>query len=74
MLLAIERGREPPVDFLNGEILARAPALKVAVPVNTAVVDVVKKIANQQAQPSLATLRALFEETRPILKSLRLAA
>jgi 2-dehydropantoate 2-reductase len=76
MLLAIERGREPPVDFLNGEILARAPNLSkpIAVPVNTAVVDVVKKIANKEAKPSLDTLRALFEDTRPILKSLRLAA
>ena len=72
MLLAIERGREPPVDFLNGEIVARAG--NVPVPVNQAVVDAVKQIAAKHRAPSLEGLRKLFDDTRPILKSMRLAA
>jgi 2-dehydropantoate 2-reductase len=74
MLSAIERGREPPVDFLNGEIVARAPAVNVKVPVNAAVVDVVKAIGRGERRSSLDELQRLFDDTRPILKSMSLAA
>lgn len=74
MLNAIERGREPPVDFLNGEVVARADAARVPVPVNTAVVEMVKAIGRRERRASLESLRALFDETRPILRGMKLAA
>lgn len=74
MLQAIERGREPPVDWLNGEVVSRAAAVNVRVPVNSAVVDVVKAIGRGQRTSSLAELRRLFDDTRPILRSMSLAA
>jgi 2-dehydropantoate 2-reductase len=74
MLAALERGREPPVDFLNGEIVERAARVGVPVPVNAAVVEAVKALARRERRPSLAALRQLFDETRPALRELRLAA
>jgi 2-dehydropantoate 2-reductase len=74
MLLAIERGREPPVDYLNGEIVERAKALGVRVPVNAAVVDAVKAIGRKERDSSLQSLRRLFDDTRVILKGMSLAA
>lgn len=74
MLQAIERGREPPVDFLNGEVVARAPQVNVKVPVNAAVVDVVKAIGRGERRSSLDELRRLFDDTRTLLKSMSLAA
>jgi 2-dehydropantoate 2-reductase len=64
MLAAIERGREPAVEFLNGEVTARAERHGIEVPVNRAARDRVWKIARRQEQASHSTLRALYEETR----------
>ncbi len=74
MLAAIERGREPPIEFLNGEVVRRAAAVGVPAPINDAVVAAVRAIAAGARRPSLEGLRALFDETRPLLRSLRLAA
>ena len=74
MLSAIERGREPPVDFLNGEVVERAAAVCVPAPVNAAVVTAIKAIARGDLPSSLATLQRLFDETRPVLRRIRLAA
>ncbi|OGQ21275.1 MAG: hypothetical protein A2138_13655 [Deltaproteobacteria bacterium RBG_16_71_12] len=74
MLAAIERGREPPVDFLNGEVVRRAVTLGVPTPINQAVVEAVRAIAAGGRRPSLEGLRQLFDDTRPLLRSLRLAA
>lgn len=74
MLAAIERGREPPIDFLNGEVVRRASAVGVPTPINHAVVEAVRAIAAGERRPSLEGLRQLFDETRPLLRSLRLAA
>lgn len=74
MLAAIERGREPPVDFLNGEITSRAQALGLATPINEAAQALVHAIGRGEARPSLATLRRLFDDTRIRLRALRLAA
>lgn len=59
MLAAIERGRPPAVDFLNGEIVARGRALGVPTPVNAAATALVHAIAAGSECPSLPTLRAL---------------
>ncbi|HEY4223138.1 MAG TPA: 2-dehydropantoate 2-reductase [Myxococcota bacterium] len=74
MLLAIERGREPPVDYLNGEVVRCAEGLNLRVPVNAAIVDAVKQIARAERAPSFDGLRRLFDDTRATLKELRLAA
>ncbi|MBI3203196.1 MAG: 2-dehydropantoate 2-reductase [Myxococcales bacterium] len=64
MLAAIERGRAPAVEFLNGEVITRAEAHGLDVPVNRAARDLVWKIAGRQEQASHSTLRALYERTR----------
>jgi len=64
MLAALERGREPPVDFLNGEVVERARRHGISVPLNEAVVEAVKAIHRRHRSPSMDSLRALFDETR----------
>jgi len=64
MLAAIERGREPAVEFLNGEIVQRAARHGVPVPMNVAARDAVWAIARGEARASVATLVALYEATR----------
>lgn len=65
MLSAIERGRVPAVDFLNGEIVARAKARGMRVPVNAFVRDTVWQIADKKKAPGLALLREVYEATGP---------
>jgi 2-dehydropantoate 2-reductase len=65
MLSAIERGRTPAVDFLNGEIVSRARTHGVAVPVNRLVHDTVWKIAEKKKTPGLPLLREVYEATGP---------
>jgi 2-dehydropantoate 2-reductase len=74
MLGAIERGREPPVEYLNGEVVRRGHALGVAVPINDALMATVLAISRGEKRSSLETLRALFDETRSTLRDLKLAA
>lgn len=64
MLAAIERGRPPAVDFLNGEVVERARRWELSVPVNASARDLVWKIARREAKPSQTTLRELYERTR----------
>jgi 2-dehydropantoate 2-reductase len=64
MLTAIERGREPAVDFLNGEIVRRADALGMPAPVNRRVVDAIKAIWRGERRPGLDLLRRLYDESR----------
>lgn len=64
MLNAIERGRPPAIEFLNGEVVRRAAHHGIAAPINGAMRDAVLRIAAGEAISSHATLRALFDETR----------
>ncbi len=64
MLIAIERGREPAVDFLNGEVVRRGAALAVAVPVNRRVQDCIGAIWRRERRPGLALLRELYAQSR----------
>ncbi len=59
MLYALERGRPPEIDFLNGEVVRRGERLGVPTPVNAALVRAVRAIAAGRARSSLATLRAI---------------
>ncbi len=64
MLAAIERGREPAVDFLNGEVIDRAARHGIAVPINSAARDLVWQIARGDKRASHPTLRGLYDATR----------
>lgn len=65
MLSAIERGRTPAVDFLNGEVVDRARAHKIPVPVNERIRDTVWEISKGKKTPGLSTLRAVYDATGP---------
>lgn len=64
MLSALERGREPAVDFLNGEVVERAARHGLAVPVNTRARELVWAVARGERASSRALLRELWETTR----------
>ena len=64
MLNAIERGRPPAVDFLNGEVVTRGERRGIATPINAALKDAVWAIAKGEQRPGLATLEALYRATR----------
>jgi 2-dehydropantoate 2-reductase len=64
MLAAIERGRTPAIDFLNGEVVDRARLHGVDTPVNARVVELVHAIARGEVSSSRALLDTLFDETR----------
>src|SRR5580704_3732371 len=59
MLAAIERGRPPAVDFLNGEIVTRGKRLAVSTPVNARVRDWVWDVAAGRRAPGMPLLREL---------------
>lgn len=63
MLSAIERGRTPAVDFLNGEVVARGARLGVRTPINEALRDTVWQISRGEAQSGVPTLREVFDAT-----------
>lgn len=68
MLYAIERGRPPEIEHLNGEVVRRGATLGIATPINAALVDAVHRLARERAaidgvRSELALLRALYEET-----------
>jgi len=62
MAVAIERGRTPEIDYLNGEIVRRGAALGVATPVNSALVTLIHDIVAKRQQPGLHTLQALHQQ------------
>ena len=59
MLAAIERGRIPAIDFLNGEICNRGRALGIATPVNDATRAMVWSIARGREKSGTPALFAL---------------
>ncbi|HXU68384.1 MAG TPA: 2-dehydropantoate 2-reductase [Polyangia bacterium] len=61
MLYALERGRPPEIDFLNGELVRRGAALGVPTPVNAALVEAVRAIEARRESSSLAALRAIHD-------------
>ncbi len=62
MLAAIERGRTPAVDFLNGEVVERGVAHGVDTPVNRAAQRWVHTVAKGEAHPGMETVYALARE------------
>jgi 2-dehydropantoate 2-reductase len=65
MLSAIERGRTPAVDFLNGEVVDRAKTHGIPVPVNGAIRDFVWQISQGKKRSGLELLRELYDTTAP---------
>jgi 2-dehydropantoate 2-reductase len=65
MLSAIERGRTPAVDFLNGEVVTRARAHGIDAPVNSLVHRIVWEIAEGKKRPSMDLLRQVYDATGP---------
>ena len=63
MLSAIERGRTPAIDFLNGEIVQRAHEYGIPVPVNELVVDTVHAIARREKHSARSLVYWLYEQT-----------
>jgi len=64
MLIAIERGREPAVDFLNGEVVSRGEQHGVPTPLNARLVAMIHAIARRALQPGIPLLRRLYAESR----------
>lgn len=56
MLYALERGRPPEVDYLNGEIVRRAEALGLKAPVNRRLMELVHAIAAGERKSSMDLL------------------
>jgi 2-dehydropantoate 2-reductase len=61
MLAAIERGRTPAIDFLNGEVVARGVRHGIATPYNVRICDTVWAIARGEMTSSRQTLDGLCE-------------
>lgn len=64
MLRAIEAGKPPAIDFLNGEVVEAAARHGLAVPVNASAVEAVREIAAGHAAPSVQLLERVFATTR----------
>jgi 2-dehydropantoate 2-reductase len=62
MLAAIERGRPPAVDFLNGEVVERGARRGVPTPVNAAAQRMVHAIARGEVRSSMEAIYALGAE------------
>jgi 2-dehydropantoate 2-reductase len=56
MLAAIERGRTPAIDFLNGEVVTRGKKHGVPTPINERIVECVWQIARGEKKSSRETL------------------
>lgn len=64
MLAALERGREPAVDFLNGEVVERAARHGLSVPVNARARELVWAVAKGERRSRRKLLHELWETTR----------
>lgn len=64
MLRAIEEGKLPAVDFLNGEIVRHGRELGIATPVNAALSAKIWQVARRETHSGLTALRALYAATR----------
>jgi 2-dehydropantoate 2-reductase len=65
MLSAIERGRPPAIDYLNGEITARGEKHAIPTPVNDVVQRTVWELARGEKKMGIPLLREVFEATAP---------
>ncbi len=66
MLQAIERGRTPAIDFLNGEIVRRGLEHGINTPVNRDITETVHAIARGEISSSIETLDAVCQRARSL--------
>jgi len=59
MLAAIERGRTPAVDFLNGEVVTRGAAHGIPTPVNAEAQRLVHALARKEMAPGMDVVQTL---------------
>jgi len=71
---AIERGRTPSVVDLNGEIVERGKRHNIPTPINEALMDAVFSVARGERKANMQTLETVYEDTRKVLRNLRLVA
>ncbi len=62
MLSAIERGRPPAADFLNGEVVARGAVHGIPTPVSAAALETVHAISRGEQTSSFETIRGLAKQ------------
>ncbi len=62
MLIALERGRTPEIDFLNGEVVRQGARLGVPTPVNACLQRAVLDVAAGLERSSMAYLRRIYDE------------
>jgi len=60
MAVAIERGRKPEIDWLNGEIVRRGAQHGVPTPLNRELVSVVHDLVAKRSRPGLETLYGIY--------------
>jgi len=65
MLSALERGRPPAVDFLNGEVVVQGAKTGISTPANALVQQTLWQIHRKEASSSVETLRHLYDQIRP---------
>ena len=66
MLRALEAGKRPPVDWLNGEIVASGRRNGVPTPANEAAVAAVHRLADGDGRPGWEAVRALVGALRAV--------
>lgn len=64
MLRAIESGRPPAVDFLNGEIVERGRRFEIATPVNAAMVDRIWALSRGEVEAGMDAIYRFYADTR----------
>jgi 2-dehydropantoate 2-reductase len=64
MLAAMERGRAPAIDYINGEIVSRGAELGVATPVNQAAMEMVWEIYHKRQTAGVPALHQVLERAR----------
>lgn len=69
LLRAIEAGKPPAIDFLNGEIVRWAERLNLEAPVNQAVCDRVHAFAAGELSPGPETIETLADEIRGLVQA-----
>ncbi len=60
MAVAIERGRKPEIDYLNGEVVRRGELAGIPTPVNSALVKLIHDIVAGKARPGVNTLYDVY--------------
>ena len=73
MLAAIERGREPAVDYLNGEVVRHGATLSLLTPLNHRVQETIHAIAAGELHSGLDLLRRVYRDSRGEVRSAALA-